>query len=232
MTQFSPPHLAALAVLFLAAVAAVTLARRHPGAPTDVVARALAALILAAWIGEYVADGVRGTWTARYDLPLQLTDAVSVAAAAALLTRRRTAVELTWFWGLSASLQATLTPDLGQSFPSVYYFTYFGYHVGAVVAALMLVLGCGIYPRPRGAWRAFGLALCWAALAAVADLISGANYMYLRFRPAHGSLLSAFGHWPWYIVGGALVGLAMLLVLQWLAQIAARHDARTAPHAR
>ncbi|MGH2874924.1 MAG: TIGR02206 family membrane protein, partial [Solirubrobacteraceae bacterium] len=146
---------------------------------------------------------VRGTWTARYDLPLQLTDAVSVAAVAALLTRRRTAVELTWFWGLSASLQATLTPDLGQSFPSVYYFTYFGYHVGAVVAALMLVLGCGIYPRPRAAWWAFGLALCWATLAGIADAISGANYMYLRFRPPHGSLLSAFGHWPWYRRRGA-----------------------------
>lgn len=227
MAQFSPPHLAALAVLCLASLGAVTVARRRPGAPTVLVARALAALILAAWIGEYVADAVRGTWTARYDLPLQLTDAVSVAAATALLTRRRAAVELTWFWGLSASLQATLTPDLGQDFPSVYYFTYFGYHVGAVVAALMLVLGCGIYPRPRAAWRAFGLALCWAALAGAADAISGANYMYLRFRPPHGSLLSVFGHWPWYIVGGALAGLVMLLVLQWLAQLASRHDRRS-----
>ena len=50
-------------------------------------------------------------------------------------------VELLYFWGLTASLQATLTPDLGQNFPSVYYFTYFAYHVGAIAAALLLVFG-------------------------------------------------------------------------------------------
>lgn len=233
MAQFSPPHLAALAVLCLAGIAAVATARRSDAA-TRLVAYALAAAILAAWTGEYVAEAVRDTWTARYDLPFQLTDAVSFVSILALLTRRRALVELTWFWALSASLQAALTPDLGrgQDFPSVFYFTYFGYHLGAIVAALMLVLGCGIYPRRGAVWRAFGLALGWAVLAGAADLISGANYMYLRFRPLHNSLLGLMGRWPWYILGGTLVGLAMLLALQWLADLAGRHDPRRARASR
>ena len=226
MRQFSDPHVAALAVLVAASAVAMRTARRHPGAPTDAIAYTVAAVILAAWAGEYVADAVRGTWSVKYNLPLQLTDAVSLAAALALITRRPLLVELAYFWALTASLQATLTPDLGQNFPSVYYFTYFGYHVGAIVAGCLLVFGCGLYPRPRAAWRVFGVTLAFAAVSGMADLVTGANYMYLRAKPRHNSLLAVLGPWPWYIVGGALVGLALLLVVQRLADWAGRRDPR------
>jgi hypothetical integral membrane protein (TIGR02206 family) len=232
MPQFSDPHLAALAVLAVATAVSVWTARRRPGAPTTALTRALAAVILAAWAGEYVADVVNGAWSVRHTLPLQLTDAVSLAAATALLTRNRLAVELTYFWSLSASLQAILTPDLGQNFPSVYYFTYFGYHIGSVVAGCLLVFGCGLYPRRHAAFRVFGLTLVWAAIAGGADVITGGNYMYLAFRPQHNSLLGLFGPWPDYIAGAALIGLAMLLALQWLAGWAARHDRRGRADAR
>lgn len=224
MRQFSDPHLAALAVLVLAAAGAVRTARRRPGPATRAVAYALAGLILAAWAGEYVVDVARGAWTAEYDLPLQLTDLVSVTAAAALLTRRRLLVELVYFWSLTASLQAIVTPDLGQNFPSVYYFTYFTYHIGSVVAACLLVFGCRLYPRPGTVWRVFGLTVVWAAVAGAADLIGGGNYMYLHFKPAHSSLLSLMGGWPWYVVETGAVALAMLLVLQRLTDWIARRD--------
>jgi hypothetical integral membrane protein (TIGR02206 family) len=213
MRQFSPPHLAALAVLLFTATVSVWAARHHPGRWQTVFSWALAALIFAAWAGEYVADVDLGTWSAQYTLPLQLTDVVSVVAIAALLTKRRLLVELTYFWAFTASLQATLTPDLAQSFPSVYYFTYFTYHVGAIVAASYLVFGCRLYPRRGAIWRVYALTLAWAAVAGIGDVLTGGNYMYLRAKPVHSSLLSVLGSWPWYIVSTAAVGLAMLFVL-------------------
>jgi len=153
----------------------------------------------------------------QYTLPLQLTDAVTAASIVALWTRGRLLVELTYFWALTASLQATVTPDLGQNFPSVFYFTYFTYHVGAVVAACLLVFGLGLRPRPRAACRTFGLTLCFAAAVGIADMVTGGNYMYLRAKPMHGSLLNVMGPWPWYIASTAALGLAMLLALQWIA---------------
>lgn len=192
-------------------------ARRHPGRWTTVFSRLLALVILAGWVGEYIADGVQGTWSVQYGLPLQLTDAVSATAILALFTRRALLVELTYFWALTASLQAILTPDLGQSFPSFFYFTYFAYHIGAVVAACLLVFGCRLYPRRLAAWRAFAATLCFAAIAGIGDVITGGNYMYLRSKPVHNSLLSVLGPWPWYIVSAAAVGLAMLLVLALVA---------------
>jgi hypothetical integral membrane protein (TIGR02206 family) len=173
----------------------------------------LAAWIFAAWAGEYVADVILGNWSLEYTLPLQLTDAVSIVAILALLNRRQPLVELTYFWALTASLQAVITPDLGQAFPSVYYFTYFVYHVGAIVAAAYLVWGCRLYPRDGAVWWVFACTLVWAAIAGSADVITGGNYMYLHYKPAHASLLSVMSPWPWYIAEAAALALAMLLAV-------------------
>lgn len=226
MRQFSPAHLAALAVLAILGPGSVYLARRARRSVVTTYARGLGMLIVAGWAGEYLADILNGIWSVRYDLPLQLTDAVSLTAAIALWTRRQLAIELTFFWSLTASLQAILTPDLGRSFPSAYYFTYFDYHIGAVVAGGMLVFGCGRYPRPRAAWRTFAATLAFAAVSGTMDVITGGNYMYLRARPEHNSLLSVMGPWPWYLVGAGLIGLVMLLVLQLIADSVARRDRR------
>ena len=227
MRQFSPPHLAALAVLVFASISGVAVARRHPGRPATLLCRGLAAVIFAAWAGEYVADVVTGIWTLRYDLPLQLTDTISVVSAVALWTRRRSLAELVYLWALSASLQATLTPDLDWTFPSIFYFTYFVYHEGVIVGGLVLVFGCGMYPR-RGAWlRTFAATVLVAVCAGSADaLIHGADYMFLASKPPYGSLLDVLGPWPWYIVSVAGVAIGMLLVLQAIARAAGRRDRR------
>ena len=213
MRQFSPPHLAALAVLVFVAALSVWSARHRPGRWQTIFSAALAALIFGGWAGEYVADAVVGTWSVHYTLPLQLTDAVSAVAIATLLTKRRLLIELTYFWAFTASLQAVLTPDLAQSFPSVFYFTYFTYHVGVIVAACFLVFGCRLYPRRGAIWRVFAITLAWAAVAGIGDVLTGGNYMYLRAKPVHSSLLNVLGPWPWYIVSTAAVGLAMLFAV-------------------
>ncbi len=224
MRQFSVAHLAALAVLAVAAVFAVWAPRRHPGRWIRWAAWAIATAVFAGWVGEYVADAVEGIWTVRYALPLQLTDAVSLAAILALLTRRQLFIELLYFWAFSASLQAIATPDVSNTFPNVFYFTYFLYHVGSIVAAFLLVFGLRRYPRRGAIWRVYGLTLAWTALAGLGDVITGGNYMYLSSKPIHNSLLNVMGPWPLYIAAGAVLGLVMFLVLNAIAGIARRGD--------
>ena len=224
MRQFSDAHLAALAVLAIAVGLSVWTPRRHPGPWILPAERTLALVILAAWTGEYVVDLVLGTWTLRYSLPLQLTDVVSVVSILALWTRRPRLVELVYFWSLTASLQALLTPDLAHSFPSAYYFTYFIYHIGAVVAACFLVLGCRLYPKPGAVWRVFATTLAFTAVAGLGDILTGGNYMYLRQKPAHNSLLSLMGPWPWYIVSTVALALALLLAVNLLTEWIERRD--------
>jgi hypothetical integral membrane protein (TIGR02206 family) len=222
--QFSPPHLAALAVLLVASVAGIAIGRRWPGRPTVWLCRALAVTIIVGWAGEYVADVVTGIWSVHYDLPLQLTDTISVTTAIALWTRHERLGAIVYLWALSASLQATITPDLAWNFPSVFYFTYFIYHEVAIVGGLLLVFGRGRYPTWADVMRTFGATLVVAGAAGTADALLGSNYMYLAAKPVNGSLLSDLGPWPWYIAGAAAVAIVMLVILEAIALAIARHD--------
>jgi hypothetical integral membrane protein (TIGR02206 family) len=215
-------------VLVLLVGLAVWAPRRHPGRWTVAAARVLALVIFAGWAGEYLADVLLGTWTIQYDLPLQLTDAISVTAVFALWSRRMLLVELLYFLSLTASLQATLTPDLSWNFPSVYYFTYFIYHIGAIVGACFLVLGCRLYPRAGAVWRVYAATFAFTIIAATGDILTGGNYMFLREKPEYGSLLNVMGPWPWYIASAAALALALLLLVKLLTDLIRRHD-RLAP---
>jgi hypothetical integral membrane protein (TIGR02206 family) len=219
MRQLSGEHIAALVVLAAGVGAAVWAPRRFCGAWVVLVARGLAVAIVVAYLTEYVANAVDGTWSVRSNLPLHLTDAVTVVAVVALWRPRPLLVEIVYFWALTASLQAVVTPDLGQPFPSVFYFTYFATHVGVVVAACLLTFGLRLTPRRDAAWRVYMVTVAFAAFVGVADLITGANYMYLRHKPERSSLLDVMGPWPWYIVAGAAFGLIVFGVLAALAEL-------------
>jgi hypothetical integral membrane protein (TIGR02206 family) len=175
--------------------------------------RVLAVLIAAAFVGEQAAYAAAGEWRASLNLPLQLSDAVTFVAIAALWRPRPLLTDLLWFWALTASLLAIVTPDLAQTFPDVRYFTYFATHGGALVALALLAA----LPRPGAMWTAYAATAAWAALAAVGTLITGGNYMFLREKPSRASLLDVMGPWPVYIAGGAVLALALFAALQALA---------------
>jgi hypothetical integral membrane protein (TIGR02206 family) len=208
-------HLAALATIAALSVALALAARLRPGAWRLRFARALGALLIAWFLAYHVVVLAQGRYELDFDLPLHLTDAVTVVAAVALWTRHPLAFELTWFWGLTAALQAVLTPDLGTDdrFPSFFYWHYFVTHGGVVVAALFLAFGLGLTARPGAVPRVFLATLAWAAVAVVGDAVTGGNYMFLREKPDAATLLDYLGPWPWYILTAGLVALAMFALL-------------------
>jgi hypothetical integral membrane protein (TIGR02206 family) len=150
---------------------------------------------------------------AQAEPPLQLTDVVTIIAALALWSPRPLLFELAYFWALTASLQAVLTPDLDSAFPSLFFFTYFATHCGAVVAAVFLAWGRGLVPRRGAVWQVFVATAAFAVVARLSDLLTGGNYMFLREKPTTASLLDLMGPWPWYILSGAILAIAMFALL-------------------
>ena len=217
--QWSAEHGAALIATGIVAAVLVGGARRWGEAWTVPVGRALAAIIIGAFMGEQLIYGARHEWTAQVNLPLQLSDAVTLTSVAALWhPESALLVELVYFWALSASVQAVLTPDLTQSFPDPLFFTYFATHSGAIAAACLLVFGARRAPRPDALWRVYAITAAFAAVAAVATVVTGGNYMFLRRKPADGSLLDVMGPWPVYIFAGAGLGLLLFALLAAVAR--------------
>src|SRR5437899_96648 len=206
-------HLVPLELLAVAAALLCAAARRAPGRWLEWVAAVIALTIVLTELSWQPYVLANHSWSAAYSLPVQLCDVGGFIAAAALIWRRLLLVEIAYFWGLGGTLQALLTPDLKEHFPSFPYLQFYVTHDLVILAALFLVVGLGSQPRPGSVRRIFLLTLAFAVLVGLIDLATGGNYMYLRQVPAGGSLLSLMGPWPWYIGSSAVLTLLVLAVL-------------------
>ena len=211
----STEHLIAIAAIVVITTALVAAARLRPGQWTGAAGIALAVVLVAdevAWL-VYLARTSGSGADIFAGLPLQLCDVAIFVAAAALVLRRQLLVEVTHFWGLAAAIQAVITPDLPQHFSSFPYFQYYIAHGGIVAAALFLVVGLGQWPRRDAVLRVALITTAYTLLVGAVDAATGANYMYLRAKPASLSLLNVLGPWPFYLGWATVVGVALLLIL-------------------
>ena len=202
-----------LALLAVVAAALCAVARRLPGRWTNVAAAMIALAIVVTELSWQPYVLANHSWSVAFSLPVQLCDVGGFVAAAALLWRQALLVEIAYFWGLGGTVQALLTPDLRDHFPSFPYLQFYATHDLVVLAALFLVIGLGLHPRAGAVRRIFLLTLAFAAAVGLIDLVTGGNYLYLRQVPAQGSLLNVMGSWPWYIVVGAVLTLIVLAIL-------------------
>jgi hypothetical integral membrane protein (TIGR02206 family) len=204
-------------------------ARRWPGAWRVTAARVIGLALAADVVIYSIGEAVQGSWSAKTDLPLALCDVAALVAALACWWRRPLLVELTYFWGLAGTLQAVLTPDLNVGFPHLVFFEYLVGHLGIVYAALFLVVGLGLRPRPGSVPRVFAITAIYTAFVGLIDGVTGANYMFLRQPPGEWTVLRLLGPWPWYTCSAAALALVLLTLLDlpfWSSRRAA-----TAPRA-
>jgi len=226
-SRVSTEHVLPVALLVVVAVVLCVAARRAPGRWIDAVAAVIALTLVVAELSWQPYVVANRTWSAASSLPVQLCDVAGFVAAAALLWRQILLVEVAYFWGLGGTLQAVLTPDLKDHFPSFPYLQFYVTHDLVILAALFLVFGLALQPRPGAVRRTFVLTVVFAIVVGLIDLATGGNYMYLRQVPASGSLLDLMGPWPWYLAAGAVLTLVALAILYAPFRVSRlrRHDA-------
>ena len=175
--------------------------RRRPGPWVVWAGRAISLVLALDAVAFVVVPLADGSWSVHASLPLALCNmALLVAAGACWEPRWQLAVELTYFWGLAGTLQAVVTPDLDVGFPQLEFFEFVVGHLGVVLAALYLVVGLRLRPRPGAVTRVFAVTAVYTAFVGWFDWLTGSNYMFLAAIPTTASLLSVLGPWPWYIL--------------------------------
>ncbi len=132
----------------------------------------------------------------------------------ALLTRDSRAAGPAWFFALSGTLPALITPELNVTFPHVRFVVYFLEHGLTVITPLVLVLGLGIVPR-AGAWfRAVLVLNAFAVLDGILNYALGTNFMYLSHKPYGHTPYEWFPAWPGYIAVLEVLVLVLFRILQ------------------
>jgi hypothetical integral membrane protein (TIGR02206 family) len=211
---FSPPHLAALAVVLLVNLSLLFLRGPDKDTARQWFRYGLAGVLIlneAAWHIWHLAVG---TWTVQTMLPLHLCS-VFVYLSALMLVRRDTRIyEFAYLIGIAGATQALLTPDLGiYGFPHFRYWQTFISHGGIVTAAVYMTVVEGCRPY----WRSFGKVALWTnvymVFVGIVNALIGSNYLFVAHKPETASLLDMLGPWPWYLLAIEAIGFVVFLLL-------------------
>lgn len=148
-----------------------------------------------------------------YTLPLQLCDILVWVAVVSALTSRQWPRELLYYWGLTGATMALLTPDVSSATFSYLTIRFFISHGGIMVVLLFLVWKKLLKPRPGSWWRALLYLHLYAAGAGLYNYVFGTNFFFLCGKPGDVSLLDYLGPWPWYVLSGDALALALFWLL-------------------
>lgn len=171
---------------------------------------ALGLTILAAMAVQEGALLFSGQLSWQNALPLHLCSLLGLLTLPTLLTQRPLLLNAAFFAGVPGAALALLFPAVLQTpWPRVTVLAFHTLHAGLVCAPL-LPMGMGWRPQPWGALGAWCFLVTAAALATLANRITGGNYFFLA-GPVAGTPLM------WLAGRGALLYRLGLMALVTLA---------------
>ena len=225
--MFGPAHQVAIALAFILPVVVALLVRMANNATLTKIVRIVFAVELIAtyviWIWLLYSRG----WMAVGNLlPMHLCDWAAIAAIVTLLRPNQKTYELAYFWALSATLQATLTPELALGWPDWRFIVFFGFHCGVIAAVLYMTLGMKMRPYLKSIPRVIGWTLFYGVCAGLVDWIFDVNFGFLHGKSKDPSVLDLLAPWPYYIAELVPIGIAFILVLYLPFFIADRFSQR------
>jgi hypothetical integral membrane protein (TIGR02206 family) len=221
---FTVEHVGLLVLLVLGAVALGVVGRRQADRGDPRAFRRTFAVVIPVFTVPFqLLQLVPGDFTLGTSLPLQICDLSWMVAVYALWTRDGRAISLLYFWGLTLTLQAAITPSLGQTFPDPRYFMFWGMHFLTIWASVYLVCLAG-GPGWRGYRFALACTALWAALVLAFNAATGTNYGYLSRKPETSSLLDLLGPWPGYVAAESAVLIVGWALMTWPGVRAGRTD--------
>jgi hypothetical integral membrane protein (TIGR02206 family) len=229
---FGLSHDVVIVVVAVVAATLVALGRRYRGTPIE---RRLSSALALVFGGLLVAVEVYWLlpWQGgiKYSLPLQLCDLAAMAGIWGLWSYSSTAFALTYFWGLTLTSQAFVSPELtGPDFPSLQFFSFFGVHSLVLCSAVYLTWGVGLRPDWLSYRTAVLITIAWGVAMFAINRVAGTYYGFLNRKPTVPSLLDALGPWPWYLLFEVLLGAAAwaLITWPWVRQPTPRNTRATA----
>jgi hypothetical integral membrane protein (TIGR02206 family) len=213
-TAYGPSYWAVIAVFVIGSGLLVWVGRSQTESQARRLGRILGAVTAAIYGVALVYSLVPPT--IRESVPLRLTDLATIAAAYALWSHRHWAFALTYYWGLTLSTQALVSPVLkSPDFPSHEFLGFWAIHLLVVWAAIYLTWG----RRSRPTWRSYRFVVAvtavWAAVTFTFNSIAGTNYGFLNEKPHTASLLDVLGPWPVYILTAAVLILVVWALMTW-----------------
>ena len=214
-------HLVAAAACVVLIAAPTLLARLLDRTAELILRRGLAIFAVTFWVAYNTWWNWHGV-DLRTGLPLQMCDVNELVAPYALLTGRRWARAILYFWTVALTSQAFIQPALTAGPASLVFWAFWTAHTTIAACAVYDIVVLGFRPDWCDLRSAAAAGLLYVALIVPLDLWLGADYGFVG-NPAPDlkipPFVEALGPWP--LRAGFLVVLAILgfvvVLLPWRA---------------
>ena len=156
--------------------------------------------------GHHIALGI---FDYRIYLPIHLCHLANFLAAYMLWVRSFKVFEVIYFWIVIAAIQPVFTPHIDNKIISIQFFIFFVEHIILVLSALYAAIIFNFTPTVRSLMKSTIWLNILILCLYIFNLLFDANYMMLQRKPETISLLDYLGPWPWYILTGELLAIAV-----------------------
>ena len=146
-------------------------------------------------------------------LPLSICNLFSLVAPFLFWTPNQRRFEIVYFFVLSGTLQAIITPDPEGGFPSYGFFKYWIVHCGLVIVVIHHLIAFKLFPRAKGILVTFMWLNIYILCLIPINLLLDANYFYLMRKPITPTLLDFFGPWPNYIFATEVLAIVVFAIM-------------------
>ena len=227
--SFSPQHMLTVAGFAVVVALAIVGARRiRDPERRRALELGVAVLAGALWVGIVLWGFAPSRYDPRWSYPINICDLIALVVPIAFVRPHRTWHALLYFWGLSLSVQAILTPDLVSGPLTLAFWIFWLMHVLIVGGAVYVLVVRGYRPTWRDCAFAIAMGVLWLVVVFALDVATGYNYGYVgNAKPAQPSLIDYLGPWPQRVVVMALLGAVAMVLLQVPWALQARRSQRT-----
>ena len=140
-----------------------------------------------------------GSFEITQHLPIHLCSLAVFCSSYALLTKNQIAFELSFYWGLTGTLQALFTPSPERPFPHLEFIMFFFSHSLVVLIVIWMIFIIRMKIGKYSWIRAFIVTNIIALIIGLLNLILGANYLFLCKKPPVNHILLV-GDEPFHII--------------------------------
>lgn len=131
-------------------------------------------------------------------LPFQFCDVAPWIAAIVLLTERRWARVLLYYWGMAMCTQAFFTPTLSEGMLHTRFWWFWLCHTHIVGSAMYDMIARGFRPTWADMRFALWITTSLTVLLIIFDAVTGMNYGYVGpGSPKARTIIDAIGPYPW-----------------------------------
>jgi hypothetical integral membrane protein (TIGR02206 family) len=161
------------------------------------------------WGGFIIArQGIEVVWylmperfTIERSLPLQFCDVGPWIAAIALLTQKRWARAMLYYWGIGLCTQAFITPTLSEGLLHTRFWWFWLGHTHIIGASIYDIVARGYRPTWSDFRTMLKLSAVYTVFCVTLNAITGLNYGYLGpVQPGARTIIDVLGPYPWRIL--------------------------------